>query len=64
MNKAVAAGIGVAIVLIAISALYMMNLSGESTTQVELSEKVEMTAEEAKEYEVVIDEGLDVGGNP
>jgi hypothetical protein len=64
MNKAVAAGIGVVIILIAISALYMMNQSDESTSQVELSEEVEMTAEEAKEYEVVIDEGLDVGGNP
>ena len=48
MNKAVAAGIGVAIVLIAISALYMMNQSEESTSQVDLSEEVEMTAEESK----------------
>ena len=64
MNKAVAAGIGVAIVLIAISALYMMNLSGESTTQVELSEKVEMTADESKSYEVELDEGVKVGDKP
>ena len=61
MNKAVAAGIGVAIVLIAISALYMMNQSEESTSQVELSEEIEMTAEEAKEYEVDLDEGVQAG---
>ena len=64
MNKAVAAGIGVAIVLIAISALYMMNLSGESTTQVELSEKVEMKAGEEKSYEVELEEGITVGTTP
>ena len=64
MNKALAAGIGVVIVLIAISALYMMNLSGESTTQVELSENVEMTADESKSYEVELDEGIQVGTNP
>ena len=64
MNKAVAAGIGVAIILIAISALYMMNQSEESTSQVELSEEVEMTAEESKSFEVVIDEGIKVGAEP
>ena len=66
MNKAVAAGIGVAIVLIAISALYMMNQSDESTTQVELDENVEMTAEESEteSYQVELDEGLAVGGQP
>ena len=62
MNKAVAAGIGVAIVLIAISALYMMNQSEESTSQVDLSEEVEMTAEEAKGYDVELDEGVQAGG--
>ena len=61
MNKAVAAGIGVAIVLIAISALYMMNQSEESTSQVELSEEVKMTAEESKEYEVKLEEGVKAG---
>ena len=64
MNKAVAAGIGVGIVLIAISALYMMNQSDETTSQVELSEEVEMTAEESKEYDVNLDEGLAVGDKP
>ena len=64
MNKAVAAGIGVVIILIAISALYMMNQSDESTSQVELSEEVEMTAEESKGYEVDLEEGVQAGGAP
>ena len=63
MNKAVAAGIGVVIILIAISALYMMNQSDVSDTQVELSEKVEMTAEESEteSYQVELDEGVKIG---
>ena len=61
MNKAVAAGIGVAIILIAISAIYMTSQSDEPTSQVELSEELEMTAEEAKEYEVDLDEGVQAG---
>ena len=42
MNKAVAAGIGVVIILIAISAFYMMNQSDESTSQVQLDEGVKI----------------------
>ena len=66
MNKAVAAGIGVGIVLIAIAALYMMDLSDESDTQVDLSENVEMTAEESdtESYEVKLDEGVKIGDAP
>ena len=64
MNKAAGAGIGVVIVLIAIAALYMMNQSDESTTQVELDEGVEMTAEESKSYDVVLDEGVSIGDKP
>ena len=66
MNKAVAAGIGVVIVLIAIAALYMMNQSDESTTQVELDENVEMTAEESEteSYQVELEEGVQAGGAP
>ena len=66
MNKAVAAGIGVGIVLIAIAALYMMDLSDESNTQVDLSENVEMTAEESdtESYEVELDEGVKIGDKP
>ena len=66
MNKAVAAGIGVGIVLIAIAALYMMDLSDESDTQVDLSENVEMTAEESdtESYQVELGEGIQVGDKP
>ena len=64
MNKAVAAGIGVVIVLIAITALYMMNQTDESNMQVDLSEDVEMSAEETKSYEVNIDEGIKIGDKP
>ena len=64
MNKAVGAGIGVVIVLIAIAAFYMMNQSEESTTQVELDENLEMTAEQSKGYEVDLEEGVQAGGNP
>ena len=66
MNKAVAAWIGVGIVLIAIAALYMMDLSDESNTQVDLSEDIEMTAEESdtESYEVKLDEGVKIGDAP
>ena len=64
MNKAVAAGIGVVIVLIAIAALYMMNQTEEPNTQVDLSEDVEITADESKSYDVVIEEGVKVGDKP
>ena len=63
MNKAAGAGIGVVIVLIAIAALYMMNQSDETATQVDLSEKIEMTAEESEteSYQVELDEGVKIG---
>ena len=64
MNKAAGAGIGVVIILIAIAAFYMVNQSEESTTQVGLDEKVGMTAEESKGYEVGLSEGVDVGDKP
>ena len=66
MNKAVAAGIGVVIVLIAIAALYMMNQTDESSTQVDLSEDVEITAEDSKSSDTLVDleEGVTVGDKP
>ena len=66
MNKAVAAGIGIGIVLIAIAAFYMTNQSEGSDTQVDLSENVEMTAEESdtESFEVKLDEGVKIGDAP
>ena len=64
MNKAAGAGIGVVIILIAIAAIYMMNQTEESKTQVELDEGVEMTAEETKSYDVILDEGVSIGDKP
>ena len=66
MNKAVAAGIGVVIVLIAITALYMMNQTDESTTQVALSEEVDLGSEESKPSDTLVDleEGVTVGDKP
>ena len=66
MNKAVAAGVGIGIILIAIAALYMMNQTDESSTQVDLSEDVEITAEDSKSSDtvVVIEEGVTVGDKP
>ena len=66
MNKAAGAGIGVVIVLIAIAALYMMNQSDETTTQVGLDENVEMTAEESEteSYQVELEEGVQAGAAP
>ena len=62
MNKAVAAGIGIAIVLIAISVLFTMTQSEESGMQTELSDETDTV--EPKSYEVEISEGLDVGDTP
>ena len=62
MNKAVAAGIGIAVVVIAISVLFMMIQSEESGMQTEISD--ETSAEEPKSYEVEIEESLDVGDTP
>jgi len=60
MNKAVVAGIGIGIVLIAIGVLFMTDQSGENT--VELNEGLEIgsASEESESYEVEIVEGLAV----
>ena len=63
MNKAVAAGIGIAVVVIAISVLFMMIQSEESGMQTEISDETD-AAEEPKSYEVEIEESLDVGATP
>ena len=60
MNKAIVAGIGIGIVLIAIGVLFMTDQSGENS--VELNEELEVgsASEESQHYEVGIDEGLAV----
>ena len=63
MNKAVAAGIGVAVVMIAVSVLFMMIQSEESDMQTEISDET-VAAEEPKSYEVNLSEELDVGDTP
>ena len=62
MNKAVAAGIGIAVAVIAISVLFMMTQSEESGMQTEISDETDTV--EPKSYEVEISEGLDVGDPP
>ena len=62
MNKAVAAGIGIAVVVIAISVLFMMT-SEESDMQTEISDETD-ASEESKSYEVDLEESLDVGDTP
>ena len=62
MNKAAAAGIGIAVVLIVISVLFMMTQSEESDMQTGLSDETE--AKETKSYEVNLSEELNVGDQP
>ena len=54
---------GIAVVLIAISVLFMMTQSEESDMQTEISDET-VAAEEPKSYEVNIEESLDVGDTP
>jgi len=62
MNKAVVAGIGIVVILIAVSVLFMVTQSEESDMQTGLSDETE--AEEPKSYDVEISETLDVGDTP
>jgi len=70
LNKAVSAGIGVGIGLIALAIILLTpgevdTMQDESATPVELSDEVKVASEDSKSYDVVISEGLDVGdGNP
>ena len=60
MNKAVVAGIGIGIVLVAIAVLFMTDQSGENG--VELNEELEVgsASKETQSFEVEIVEGLEV----
>jgi len=63
MNKAAAAGIGIVVILIAVSVLFMLSQYEDSDMQTGLSDETE--AEEPKSYEVNLSEELDVGdGEP
>tara|TARA_B100000446_G_C10322585_1_gene259197 strand:- start:56 stop:247 length:192 start_codon:yes stop_codon:yes gene_type:complete len=59
MNKAAAAGIGIVVILIAVSVLFMLSQYEDSDMQIGLSDGTE--SEEPKSYEVNITEELDVG---
>ena len=59
MNKAAAAGIGIVVILIAVSVLFMLSQYEDSDMQTGLSDETE--AEEPKSYEVNLSEELDVG---
>ena len=61
MNKAVAAGIGILVVVIAVGALFAM--TEESDMQTEISDEI-VAAKEPKSYEVNLSEDLDVGDTP
>ena len=70
MNKAVSAGIGVGIGLIALAVILLSPsetdlVSDESSMGVELSDEIEILSEESKSFEVDISEGVEVGdGTP
>ena len=60
MNKAIVAGIGIGIVLIAISVLFMTDQSGENSVELNEELKVGSASEESESYEIEIVEGLAV----
>ncbi len=69
MNKAVSAGIGVGIGLIALAFIVLSpggdeSIQDESSMQVQLSDDIEVEAEESKSFEVSISEGVKVGDVP
>ena len=69
MNKAVSAGIGVGIGLIALAFIVLSpggdeSIQDESSMQVQLSDDIEIEAEETKSFEVSISEGVKVGDVP
>jgi len=70
LNKAISAGIGVGIGLIALAVILLSPsetdlASDESSMGVELSDEVEIVSEESKSFEVDISEGVELGdGTP
>ena len=68
LNKAVSAGIGVSIGLIALAFIILAPgddvIQDESSMQVQLSDDVEVISDESKSFEVNISEGVKVGDVP
>ena len=60
MKKALVAGIGIGIVLVAIAVLFMTDQSGENSVELNEELKVGSASEESESYEVEIVEGLAV----
>ena len=60
MNKAVVAGIGIGIVLVALGVLFMTDQSGENGVEINEELKVGSASEECQNFEVEIVEGLAV----
>ena len=58
MNKAIVAGIGIGIVLIAIGVLFMTDQSGENSVELNEGLEVGSASEEGQNFEVEIEEGL------
>ena len=66
MSKAVSVGIGIGIVLIALAVIILVPedtdvSQDESPSGVQLSDEIQVVAEETKSYDVEISEGLEVG---
>ena len=57
MNKAVIAGIGIGIVLVALGVLFMTDQSGENGVEINEELKVGSSSEEGQNFEVEIVEG-------
>ena len=66
MNKVIPAGIGIGIALIALAVMLSVpgetdQMHDESPSGVQLSDEIQVVAEETKSYDVEISEGLEVG---
>ena len=66
MSKVVSVGIGIGIVLIALAVIILVPedtdvSQDESPSGVQLSDEIQVVAEETKSYDVEISEGLEVG---
>ena len=60
MNKAVVAGIGIGIVLVALGVLFMTDQSGENGVEINEDLDLGSDSKEGQNFEVKISEGLEV----